>query len=85
MFLHLSVTLFTGGLPHPQQTPPGQTQPLGQTPLSHWADTTPLGRHHPPGQTPPPWADPPVQCMLGYSQQAGGTHPTGMQSYSRIF
>ena len=53
------------------------------------ADTS-LGRH-PPGQTPPrqtpPWADtpqlgrhPPAQCMLGYSQQAGGTHPTGMQS-----
>ena len=34
----------------------------------------------PPGQT-PPWADtPPVQCMLGYGQQAGGTHPTGMHS-----
>ena len=23
---------------------------------------------------------PPVQCMLGYDQQAGGTHPTGMHS-----
>ena len=28
----------------------------------------------PPGQTPP------AQCMLGYGQQAGGTHPTGMHS-----
>ena len=27
------------------------------------------------GYTPPP-----VQCMLGYGQQAGGTHPTGMHS-----
>ena len=40
-----------------------------------------------PGQT-LPWADIPhgqtsplVQCMLGYGQQAGGTHPTGMHSY----
>ena len=38
---------------------------------------TPLGRH-------PPWADTPsAQCMLGYGQQAGGTHPTGMHSCSR--
>ena len=47
---------------------------------------------HPPGQTPPgqippgktpPGQDadtPPMQCMLGYSQQVGGTHPTGMHS-----
>ena len=36
-----------------------------------------------------PWADPPgtrgrhppAQCMLGYGQQAGGTHPTGMHSH----
>ena len=26
------------------------------------------------------WDTPPVQCMLGYGQQTGGTHPTGMQS-----
>ena len=32
---------------------------------------------HPPGQTPPS-----AQCMLGYGQQAGGTHPTGMHSCS---
>ena len=31
------------------------------------------------GQT-PPGQTPPVQCMLGYGQQAGGTHPTGMHS-----
>ena len=35
---------------------------------SPWADTT-LGRHHPL-----------AQCMLGYGQQAGGTHPTEMHS-----
>ena len=23
---------------------------------------------------------PPAQCILGYGQQAGGTHPTGMHS-----
>ena len=37
------------------------------------ADTTLLGRH-PPAQTPP------GQCMLGYGQQAGGMHPSGMHS-----
>ena len=40
------------------------------------------GNHIPPGQTD---ADNPSgqtthQCMLGYGQQAGGTHPTGMHS-----
>ena len=45
-----------------------------------WADTppgqTPPSRH-PPADTPP--ADtPPAQCMLGYDQQVGGTHPTEM-------
>ena len=40
---------------------------------------TPPGRH-PPGQKPPQADTPPAQCMLGYGQQAGGTHPTGMYS-----
>ena len=59
---------------------------------SHAGIHTPPGRH-PSGQTPPgqrpPWADTPLgrhppstQCMLGYSQQVGGTHPTGIQSYT---
>ena len=73
------------------QTPPGQTTqlwqtPLRQTPFPHgqthpaW-ENTPMGRHSSPwADTPSPWADPPAQCMLGYGQQAGGTHPTGMQS-----
>ena len=37
-----------------------------------WTDT-PL--HRPPA---------PGQCMLGYGQQAGGTHPTGMHSCSYL-
>ena len=34
-----------------------------------------------------PRADtPPAECMLGYDQQAGGTHPSGMQScFSLMF
>ena len=78
MFLHLSVILFTGGVCPPPHTTPGQTPP-GQTPP--WADLA--------GQT-PPWADtplgryPPAQCMLGYGQQAGGKHPTGMHSCLRL-
>ena len=36
---------------------------------STWAGTPRAG-------TPPP----PQQCMLGYGQQADGTHPTGMHS-----
>ena len=32
------------------------------------------------------WDTPlPVQCMLGYGQQAGGTHPTGMHSCYQWF
>ena len=50
------------------------------------------GIHTPPGPEAdnPPRADPPcpvhagihppVQCMLGYGQQTGCTHPTGMHS-----
>ena len=65
--------------------PPGQTPPEADTPPRQ----TTLGRQ-PPGQIPPeqtssgqthPWADiSPMQYMLGYSQQTGGTHPTGMHS-----
>ena len=41
--------------------------------LPHIPGRYPPGRH-PSGQTPP------VQCMLGYGQQAGSTHPTRMHS-----
>ena len=35
----------------------------------------------PPGQIPPPpGRHPPAQCVLGYGQQVGGMHPTGMHS-----
>ena len=76
MFLHLSVILFTGGVSasSPGQVPWADT-PLGRHPL--WADTPT------PGQTPPAQyilIHTPSQCMLGYGQQAGGTHPTGMHS-----
>ena len=58
-------------------TPQADTHPPGQTPHSgrhpSWADTP---QTHTPGQTHPL----PTQCMLGYGQRAGGTHPTGMQS-----
>ena len=65
--------------PPPADTPPGQSPPpfLGRHPpplgKHPWADT-PLGRHPPRS-----WADPPP-ADTGYDQQAGGTHPTGMQS-----
>ena len=58
--------------------------------ITPWADTP---RQTTPGQTPPVHAGihtpcpvhagihtPLAQCMLGYGQQAGGTHPTGMHS-----
>ena len=87
MFLHLSVILFMGwGVCHPQNRgrhPPGR-HPL---PSACWDTHTPTqcmlgythphpvhaGKHHP------------VQSMLGYGQQAGGTHPTGMHSCLMIF
>ena len=89
IFLHLSVILFTGGsVPgqvHPQAgTPPagnpGQVHPSGQV---HPPAGTPLGKYTPKAGTPlagPPGRYTPQQCMLGYGQQAGGTHPTGMHS-----
>ena len=70
MFLHLSVSYSVhGGVGLPLV--PG----VGLGSVCH---TTPW-QTPPPGQT-PPLADPPAQCMLGYGQQAGGTHPTGMHS-----
>ena len=80
---------------HPGQKPPRQTPPQADTPLGRHPSTlgrhTLPGQIPPPwADTPPPWTDtllgrrpqpqPPAQCTLGYGQQAGGTHPTGMQS-----
>ena len=46
------------------------------TPVCH-SVLPPLGRHPLPSAC---WIHPPAQCMLGYSQQAGGTHPIGIHS-----
>ena len=51
----------------------------GVCPLPHCMLGHPPGRHQS-GQIPPGRHTPPVQCMLGYGQQADGTHPTGMHS-----
>ena len=53
---------------------------------THPPDRYPLGRYTPQAGTPhlgryTPWQVHPLgQCMLGYSQQVGGTHPSGMHS-----
>ena len=66
---------------HPH--PPRQTTP--------WAGTPPLGRHDPrhtltPRQTPPPLGRHPIPPLdtTGYGQQAGGTHPTGIHTSSKM-
>ena len=57
---------------------PGSTHPPGAD-IPTWADT-PSGSRHPPGAD-PPGADHPYAVHAGrYGQQAGGKHPTGMQS-----
>ena len=74
----------------PRHVLPGQVSPWTGTPTPR--QVNPLGRYtprqvYPPGQVHPPWQVHPYghlhfprQCMLGYGQQAGGTHPTGMHS-----
>ena len=85
------VCLWSGGVYH---THTRADTPWVDTPLpSACWDTHPpsqcmLGYTHPCQvhagiHTPLPsacWNKPPTQCMLGYGQQAGGTHPTGMHS-----
>ena len=67
MFSQVSFCLGGGGVSAPLHA--GIHIPQADTP---WADI------------PPPsacWDTPPTaQCMLGYGQQAGCTHPTGMHS-----
>ena len=55
------------------------TPPWAQTPQAD----TPLCRHPLPCPV-HAGIHPPVQCMLGYGQQAGGMHPTGMQSCLKL-
>ena len=86
IFLHLSVILFTGG-EYLGRYPPGRYTP-GRSILQQVnppAGTSPWQVHPPSRYTPqqvhPPQAYTPLrQCILGYGQQAGGTHPTGMHS-----
>ena len=68
MFLHVPVCPQGGGTGVPVQVPP-------------WAGTPPPGQVHPPGKVPPWQVHPPGAVHAGrYGQQAGGTHPTGMNS-----
>ena len=64
----LSVILFTVGSTWAGTPPPARYTPPGRY--------IPQEGTPPPGKVHPPWP----QCMLGYGQQAGGTHPTGMHS-----
>ena len=68
------------GAPPREVHPPGRYTPLGRyTPQAgtpHWASTPPR-QVHPPRQVYPPLP----QCMLGYGQQASGTHPTGIRRF----
>ena len=66
---------------HPPPTPPRQVHPLGRYPLpSACWDTHPPAGIHTPCSVHAGIHTPPAQCMLGYSQQAGGTHSIGMHS-----
>ena len=72
MFSQVSVCPQGRGVCH---TPLGRHSPRQTPPLGR---PYPLCRH-PPGQTPP------AQCTLGYGEQAGGTHLTGMLSFMKCF
>ena len=77
MFLPMSLIPFTRG-DGVSQHAKRKTHLSAQTPPQ--ADTN-LRRHPPPGRH-PPRQTPPLSDTMGYGQQAGGTHPTGMQSSS---
>ena len=82
-----SISWFVYDIHHPQTKfakvmfsqvsvcPRGVSAPL-HAGIHPWPDT-------PPGKT--SLGRPPMQCMLGYGQQAGGTHPTGMHSCCCLF
>ena len=75
-----------GGVPG--QELPGQVHPKAGTPMRRYTlskagtPTRPITRYTPWAGTPPlgRYTTHQPQCMLGYIQQAGGTHPTGMHS-----
>ena len=64
------------GIPHPpsDQAPPDQTSPPPR-------DQAPPQTMHPQSRHPPPGPGTPCAVHAGrYGQQAGGMHPTGLQS-----
>ena len=68
----------------PAGTPPRRYTPRGRYTLPSRYTPSPAGTprrqvHPPPGRY-TSW-----QCMLGYGQQAGGTHPTGMHSCYTLY
>ena len=88
MFLHVSVILFIGGsasvhagIPPPPTTagtPSGAGTPLG---AGTTQEQMPPKEQSPREQTPQEQVPPPCAVHAGrYRQQAGGKHPTGMQS-----
>ena len=97
MFLHVSVCpqgeylgRYTpwAGTPWAGIHPPGQVHPPGRYPPGQVHTPPPRARYIPRAGTPlgryisrPPAMH---QCMLGYGQQAGSTHPTGMHSCQAI-
>ena len=78
MFLHMSVILSTRGV---SATLPWADTPPADIPCIVYAGYNPPFPVHA-GIHPLPNAcwDTLPQCMLGYGQQAGSTHPTGMHS-----
>ena len=79
----VSASLYAGIHP-PRQTPPWADTPTCQTPPTQcMLGYTPLPiacwNTHTPAQCILGYT-PPAQCMLGYGQQAGGTHPTAKHS-----
>ena len=96
MFLHVSVILFTGGClahcmlgytPLTRGSPPQQTPPLDQAPSPQTRsplEQTPPQTRHPLPRTRPPHTHSAVHAWK-YGQQAGGMHPTGMQSCNHYY
>ena len=81
MFLHVSVFTWASISRAGTSQPPGKVHlhPSGQ--VHPQAGTPPRAGTPSQAGTPPQAGTPsPPQCMLGYGQQVGGTHPTEMHS-----